>query len=119
MNSAVSRTYYIPRERCFAMAVGCLIFGALGLWFGWHGFPVEEAANSPWLYRGTSLLMAFFCLPGAVFFGKSFAWPKPALIVDERGVYDNATLVGIGRVPGSAMGSGLANTHFVLVFWSG
>lgn len=84
---------YPSRWKLLLLALGALLFVVFGclIGLGWLDAPLDQV-----------IIAAYVGVP---FFGLCFAYlvyrlisPKPSLIVDERGIYDNASALGAGWI---------------------
>ena len=88
------------RARFWRLGVSSLVFAAFGVWLVVRALLVEDRAFGAW-----SAVVAGIGVASIVFFGLCGAWffvrlasPTPLLVIDDRGLVDSASAVGVGFV---------------------
>lgn len=85
---------YTPKKKLIRIAIVSTAFVATFIWM--LAFPTEEVGllDTVAAYLGIPL----FGLAG-LFSLSRLLWPKPAVVVDEAGLLDNASACGVGLIP--------------------
>lgn len=106
---------HTPKKRLIRRMLVCVAFVAIFIWM--LAFPAEEIGID-----GT--LAAYFGIPffsfGGLFFLSRLLWPKPAVVVDDAGLLDNASAVSAGFIPWADISgvriSSVMNQQFLAVY---
>jgi len=85
---------YTPKKQLIRDMLVSVAFVAISIWM--LAFPAEEIGLDGTLaaYIG----IPFFGLCG-LFFLSRLLWPKPAVVVNDAGLLDNASAFGVGLIP--------------------
>ncbi|MBL8170301.1 MAG: hypothetical protein JNJ50_19235 [Acidobacteria bacterium] len=85
---------YTPKKRLIRNMLVSVAFVAIGIWM--LAFPAEEIGLDDTLAAYIGIPFFGFC---GLFFLSRLLWPKPAVVVDEAGLLDNASACGVGLIP--------------------
>ena len=86
---------YPSKSKLLGIALAALIFAAAGLWTGIQG--KEIGLSGLLIFVAAYLGVPFFlgCMVYAIY---RVAVPRPSVIINAQGIYDNATLTGAGMI---------------------
>ena len=106
---------YTPKKRLVLMTFGSVVFVAIGIWM--LTFPPGEIGLKGSL--GAYVGIPFFGLCGFFFLSRLLS-PKPAVVIDETGLFDNASAVNAGLISWAEISgvrvSSFRNQRFLAVY---
>ena len=92
----------LSKSKLIKNLLGSIVFVVAGLWLLIFQPSVSNSVfNSPLVKYGGGILAVLFGALGIIYFSKKLTDKKPGLIIDEKGVVDNASAVAAGFIPWS------------------
>lgn len=80
--------------------IGSLLFVLASLWILLYQPTVSNPIfNNPLLKYGAAVSGFLFFGFGIIYFSRKLAGKKPGLIIDDEGLFDNASAAAVGRIP--------------------